>query len=84
MDTGCNYCFWALNFRTGALRGPEDRLALTREVGRLQMELTCMYTVTSKYGMINKIKYLGSIYLTKYALRAKREKLKKLNQKDER
>ena len=40
-----------------ALRGPEDRLALTREVGRLQMELTCMYTVASKYGMINKMKY---------------------------
>ena len=42
----------ALNFRTGALRGPGDRLALTREVGRLQMELTCMYTMARKYGMM--------------------------------
>ena len=39
------------------MRGPEDRLALTREVGRLQMELTCMYTVASKYGLINKLEY---------------------------
>ena len=40
----------ALNFHTGALRGPEDRLALTRAVGRLQMELTCIYTKARKYG----------------------------------
>ena len=48
LNTGCNYCFWALNFRTGSLRGVGDRLALTREVGRVQMELTCMYTVHSR------------------------------------
>ena len=40
----------ALDIHTGALRGPEDRLALTRAVGRLQMELTCMYTKARKYG----------------------------------
>lgn len=41
----------ALNFRTGALRGPGDRLALTRAVGRLQLELTCMYTKARKCGL---------------------------------
>ena len=43
LATGCDYCFWAINFNTVPPRGPEARLALTREVGNLQSELTCMY-----------------------------------------
>jgi len=46
LNVGCNYCFWALNFLTVPVRSPEDRIALTRDVGRIQMEMTCMYTLS--------------------------------------
>ena len=45
MAVGCNYCFWATNFQTRPERRPEERFALTRAVGNIQLELTCMYSL---------------------------------------
>ena len=45
LDVGCNYCFWAMNFLTVGGRSKDARLALTRDVGRVQMEMTCMYSM---------------------------------------
>ena len=46
LSVGCNYCFWAVNFLTVPVRSPEQRISLTRDVGRIQMEMTCMYSMT--------------------------------------
>ena len=43
LESGCDYCFWALNFNTIPPRDPSARIALTRDVGKLQIELTCMH-----------------------------------------
>ena len=45
LAVGCNYCFWATNFQTRPVRRPEERIALTRSVGNIQVELTCMYSL---------------------------------------
>ena len=66
----------ALNFHTGALRGPEDRLALTRAVGRLQMEFTCMYTKARKYGGTKTLLNLCTIYYFRTKCRQSVESLR--------
>ena len=38
LAAGCDYCFWAVNLHTGAERGPGARLAVTRAVGRIQVD----------------------------------------------
>ena len=45
LNAGCNYCFWAINFLTVPVRSAEERISLTRDVGRIQMEMTCMFTL---------------------------------------
>ena len=48
LASGCDYCFWAINFNTVPPRGPEARIALTQSVGQLQSELTCMHPPQDK------------------------------------
>merc|ERR1712227_36270 len=45
IDVGCNMCFWFLSFRTGALgKWSQDGCSLSPNVGRVQLEMSCMYT----------------------------------------
>ena len=43
LASGCDYCLWVINFNTAPPRGPDARIALTREVGNLQSDLTCLF-----------------------------------------
>ena len=47
INVGCNFCYWAISFRTGLTgQWSEGKTSLTPNVGNVITEMTCLYSQT--------------------------------------